>query len=649
MAKRSTARRVQPAAVIHKKNNKQTTMAAASVPQVNYGDYPLKDIPQPHPHDVLCGRGGGSNNHIGNSHWRMLVAANKQLYITLPKRQKMLLSRSIVNAVRSQNPPGRFLQKDSKTNKWYDVGDQKAQEKTSQALREGAPDIRKKVEAEKQQQQQQINGTTTHVESTENPTTGKNTLGDDSTSKIETKTTTSTTTTTSATTTTAVPSPSAQQQQQHHHPNMQHPPPPQYMGHPGMVPYPYYPPGQQQPPPPAGGGGGGGGYPMPYHQYPPPHPHGYANPPPMVMNERGMMVPAMYPHPTMMSPHPASMTTAGPHPSNNNNNNNDNNNNNNDYEPLPAHTNNNNNVPTFDEMFATTVVPPPPPDGGLEPAGLSCGSIMITDQEQQKLEKNNNNIVHNHNNNHHNNNIPEAPNSLDQPGSFGDISMMSVGTMMNNNNHNNMKLEGGTFSFGSMMSYNYTNMPDGGLEAIGTSFGSLSLDTANKEQLFQALEIAGGGPEIPPSMLFKNTTKSTGNLLDCSDTESEDENIDDPQIIARKSAAWDKMRVSVSANLESQKSKSSSTTRGGGGGTTSSGTLGSNELMPPPPNQQQQQNQQEQQQQSLDQTGTVLSLPTTNLERDFSQLSAFDFPEDVVDDDVDDALPAPPVELTKNG
>lgn len=108
-------------------------------------NYPLKNIPQPHPHDVLCGRGGGTNAHIGNSHWRMLVSTNKELYVTLPKRQKMLLSKSIVNAVRSQHPPGRFLQKDPQTELWYDVGDQRAQEKTSQALREGAPDIRSKL------------------------------------------------------------------------------------------------------------------------------------------------------------------------------------------------------------------------------------------------------------------------------------------------------------------------------------------------------------------------------------------------------------------------------------------------------------------------------------------------------------------------
>jgi hypothetical protein len=104
-------------------------------------NYPLKNIEFPHVHDVLCGRGGLSNNHVGNTHWRMLIAANKSIYVSLRKSHKILLSRSIVYAIRGQNPPGRFLQKDGKSGLWYDVGDHKAQEKTSQALREGAPDV----------------------------------------------------------------------------------------------------------------------------------------------------------------------------------------------------------------------------------------------------------------------------------------------------------------------------------------------------------------------------------------------------------------------------------------------------------------------------------------------------------------------------
>mmetsp|Transcript_53233 Transcript_53233/g.79521 ORF Transcript_53233/g.79521 Transcript_53233/m.79521 type:complete len:845 (+) Transcript_53233:97-2631(+) len=112
------------------------------------GDYPLTDIEKPHAHDVLCGRGGGTNNHIGNNHWRTLVNANKRLYISLPKRQKMLVAQSIVRAVRCQVPPGRFLQKDAGSNTWCDIGDQKAQDKTSQALREGAPDLRNSMKEE---------------------------------------------------------------------------------------------------------------------------------------------------------------------------------------------------------------------------------------------------------------------------------------------------------------------------------------------------------------------------------------------------------------------------------------------------------------------------------------------------------------------
>merc|ERR1711907_205377 len=91
---------------------------------------------------VKTGAGGPEDpcDHTGSILWRMLVAANKPMFASLPRRQKSLLSKSIVNAVRlSQNPPGRFLQKDRRTKLWFDVGDQRAQEETARALREGEP------------------------------------------------------------------------------------------------------------------------------------------------------------------------------------------------------------------------------------------------------------------------------------------------------------------------------------------------------------------------------------------------------------------------------------------------------------------------------------------------------------------------------
>jgi hypothetical protein len=57
----------------------------------------------------------------------------------------MGISRSIVQAVRSLDPPGRFLDKDQLTGLWHDIGHKKAVEKTSQALRDGAAMLRKQL------------------------------------------------------------------------------------------------------------------------------------------------------------------------------------------------------------------------------------------------------------------------------------------------------------------------------------------------------------------------------------------------------------------------------------------------------------------------------------------------------------------------
>ena len=56
-------------------------------------DYPLTGIVTPHPHDVLCGRGGGSNNHPGNESFRELVNEVKVPYVKCAKREKPLIAR----------------------------------------------------------------------------------------------------------------------------------------------------------------------------------------------------------------------------------------------------------------------------------------------------------------------------------------------------------------------------------------------------------------------------------------------------------------------------------------------------------------------------------------------------------------------------
>lgn len=81
----------------------------------------------------------------GNKRFRDIVALHRPDYVRAPKIQKPSVARVIVRAIRNGDPPGRFLKKDEKTGKWYDVGDKKAAEKTSQALREKSNEERDKL------------------------------------------------------------------------------------------------------------------------------------------------------------------------------------------------------------------------------------------------------------------------------------------------------------------------------------------------------------------------------------------------------------------------------------------------------------------------------------------------------------------------
>ena len=113
-----------------------------------YADWPLRNIKDPHDNDVMYGRGGGTNHHPGNKRYRKWVEDRKLEYVNSKRLDKPLVALEIIRKWRAQLPPGRFLKLDEKTGLWNDVGDKKAREKTSQALREKAPLIRKQQEEE---------------------------------------------------------------------------------------------------------------------------------------------------------------------------------------------------------------------------------------------------------------------------------------------------------------------------------------------------------------------------------------------------------------------------------------------------------------------------------------------------------------------
>jgi hypothetical protein len=72
-----------------------------------------------------------------------MVEDRKMDYVTSKRLDKPLVALEIIRIWRGQDPPGRFLKANDKTGLWEDVGDKKAREKTSQALREKAPLLRK--------------------------------------------------------------------------------------------------------------------------------------------------------------------------------------------------------------------------------------------------------------------------------------------------------------------------------------------------------------------------------------------------------------------------------------------------------------------------------------------------------------------------
>lgn len=114
-------------------------------------------IESPHKNDVLCGRGGGINNHPGNVNYRSIVHIYKNDYnLATNKQVKSEIARTVIKKVRELKPPGRFLEKNNLV--YQVVSEEQAMKKTSQALREGAPIIRARAGQGNMTKNQYING-----------------------------------------------------------------------------------------------------------------------------------------------------------------------------------------------------------------------------------------------------------------------------------------------------------------------------------------------------------------------------------------------------------------------------------------------------------------------------------------------------------
>lgn len=126
-----------PETDLEQKKEGLSLLFAASLLQKENPTHTTPQLSTPQPQDVVCGRGGGTHQHLGNRIYRRIVDYNKETYRHVPKRHRQLVSQSIVQVI--LNHGGRFLQRND--NKWTEISFRRAVQKTSQALRERVEDV----------------------------------------------------------------------------------------------------------------------------------------------------------------------------------------------------------------------------------------------------------------------------------------------------------------------------------------------------------------------------------------------------------------------------------------------------------------------------------------------------------------------------
>ena len=119
-----------------------------------------------HKNDVLCGRGKGPNDYIGNCRFRNIIAGFQQDYFKAKRIDKVPIAKRVFDVVRSTVPAARFLRQDPiSPGYWLEVKKEEVIRKISQALREGQHiDRQEREEPVKSRRSQNIShNISTHV------------------------------------------------------------------------------------------------------------------------------------------------------------------------------------------------------------------------------------------------------------------------------------------------------------------------------------------------------------------------------------------------------------------------------------------------------------------------------------------------------
>lgn len=77
--------------------------------------------------------------------YRNLIQHYKLDYIIGNQQEQKPIAINILDSIHGLDPSGRFLELNQESDIWFEVDDGKALRKIRQALREGAPEIRKQI------------------------------------------------------------------------------------------------------------------------------------------------------------------------------------------------------------------------------------------------------------------------------------------------------------------------------------------------------------------------------------------------------------------------------------------------------------------------------------------------------------------------
>jgi hypothetical protein len=97
--------------------------------------------------DIVCGRGAPANFQHGNQVFRELVASYQTVYLCSKRGEKPKIAMELLELIRSRG--GRFVRRVKTTHHgrfgWEIIEEKRAYQKVCQALRDGAPELRRRM------------------------------------------------------------------------------------------------------------------------------------------------------------------------------------------------------------------------------------------------------------------------------------------------------------------------------------------------------------------------------------------------------------------------------------------------------------------------------------------------------------------------